>query len=592
MGCVHAVLDERKRHAYIVDVEAQPEETLFAHHDEYEIGSLIQTGGVGRVYRGVRKVDKRPVALKMFGYTPRIPTEAEVNKEIRHMMALGEVPGIIQCLGLFRDTAVGLVPGKLCTTQFPVIAMELVEGGDFLSRVLENRMVSEKVLSQLFKALVKTLSLIHEKGFVHRDVKLENLLFCKYETFSTIKVIDLGMMVQLSPKSSVHISDGIQGTPGYLAPESILCHEYSAATDMWQAGCCLYTMLSAEPAFIEDNLQQVTEGEFNKMKGFSWVGISEDAKDLVTSLLTKDKTLRISAEDVLKHPWIVSTSTGVNLEKEYYARIKALSLRRNLRGIYKVQNILQANKRRRTEFSERLRSQSIALKRETSSRRGSFSSQESQKVKLPRARSNSISSSPGSAQKSREMSTSSIPGLSIFTKPSFMSGDSDANLESLFVDIIFQHKLDTLRKYIVREACPKFLEDGGLFAANGSWLSRNADTALNFEKFVELVKAVDLTELAHMSIFNSFDLNPEGISYACVKTLVHDSYNIDFCINRDSKFRGRFTRATCNENAPEVPVTGPNTQSTHPQKYEKHENNATTHRFFCYCSCPNIFLSV
>jgi serine/threonine protein kinase len=48
------------------------------------------------------------------------------------------------------------------------------------------------------------------------------------------------------------------GTPGYIAPESITYHTYSAKTDLWQAGCTLYSLLSGLLPYGRDDYEQVT----------------------------------------------------------------------------------------------------------------------------------------------------------------------------------------------------------------------------------------------------------------------------------------------------------------------------------------------
>ena len=53
-----------------------------------------------------------------------------------------------------------------------------------------------------------------------------------------------------------------EGTPGYIAPESILYHTYSAKTDLWQAGCTLYSLLSGMLPFNRDDYEQVTHQRY------------------------------------------------------------------------------------------------------------------------------------------------------------------------------------------------------------------------------------------------------------------------------------------------------------------------------------------
>lgn len=505
MGCVTSLLSRRKRHAYIGDIDGKGlTESELLESDNFEFGDLIQTGGVGRVYAGIRKTDRRPVALKAFGYTNRIPSEKEVHREIKYMKALIGVSGIVQMLGVFLDTSQGLVSGKLCTHQFPVIVMELIDGGDFLQRVFENRMVSEKILSQLFKGLIKTLKNIHEKGFLHRDIKLENLLYCKYETFSMIKLIDFGMMVQLPAHKDVYISDNIQGTPGYLAPESISSFEYSPATDLWQAGCCLYTMLSAEPAFPDNDLQQITDGHFNEMKGFSWVGVSDEAKDLVASMLNKDKKARIKVNEILQHPWILNAAPDVNMEKEYYARIKTLVFRRNLRKVFKECNIHQENMKHRELLQTELPNICRPFKR----RKSAASVVEvSPKIPSPPIIPN-VSSSP---KRGLQFGSGVVPlgSKAPSLKTAGRSGSS-GNLDEFIVDIAFQKRIGKLKSLVLSHLCPDLCVDEVFALSSNCKIGKAGFNFLSYDKYLELLCYAELPELASLTIFQIFDTKKRG----------------------------------------------------------------------------------
>jgi serine/threonine protein kinase len=91
--------------------------------DEFEVGAYLQSGGTGKVYKGVRKCDKLNVALKFFGYTNRIADMENVYSEIELMSELRSVEGMVSFLGIFVDTPLGQLQGKRCMMPFPVIIM-------------------------------------------------------------------------------------------------------------------------------------------------------------------------------------------------------------------------------------------------------------------------------------------------------------------------------------------------------------------------------------------------------------------------------------------------------------------------------------
>lgn len=315
---------------------------------DFEIMSFVQTGGLGKVYCGKYLPENKIVALKFFGYTSRKPNNGDIYKEINLMMALKGIEGIVQLNGVFMDTEDGMIGSKKFKVSYPVISMEMLAGGELFERIIQSEIASEKQLAKLFKGIIIALNEVHERGFIHRDLKLENLMYASKEEDAPLKIIDFGMMVRMDERNSIYIGDNVQGTPGYIAPESIIKLEYSPKTDLWQAGCCLYSMLSGYMAFDPDNLDQVTFGTYKPMIGKGWDNISKEAKDLIHAILNRDANKRLSAKEILAHSWVNgSTAPDVNLGTSYFARIKALGLRQKLRLFFIEGNISEANRKRR-----------------------------------------------------------------------------------------------------------------------------------------------------------------------------------------------------------------------------------------------------
>lgn len=122
---------------------------------------------------------------------------------------------------------------------------------------------------------------------------------------------------------------------GYLAPESIQYFDYSSASDIWQAGCVLYSMLSGLPPFDPQDVQQVTHGRCFAMEGVGWEDISRDAKSLVKSLLVRNPKYRITIEQILEHPWMLNKDVSdKNLGMEYLTRLKHLALRQRMKNFF------------------------------------------------------------------------------------------------------------------------------------------------------------------------------------------------------------------------------------------------------------------
>ena len=70
--------------------------------------------------------------------------------------------------GVFMDTKSGYAEYKVDTKQYPVICMELLEGGDMFDRIQMRKTVSEQYIARIFRDVVLALDGVHKKGFLHR----------------------------------------------------------------------------------------------------------------------------------------------------------------------------------------------------------------------------------------------------------------------------------------------------------------------------------------------------------------------------------------------------------------------------------------
>lgn len=248
------------------------------------------------------------------------------------------------------DTEQGIVPNKIHKIALPVIVMEFLEGGEMFDRIQERKSVSEMYISAVLKDIMTGLKGLHSKGYVHRDLKLENLMLVNTNPQSPVKIIDFGMMVEMDPKLQMYKSKGVQGTRGYVAPESITRCEYTPKTDVFQAGCTLYALLSGFQAFNPARLDQVINGKYFQMKGPGWDNISQSAKDLVAGMLANDPVKRLSVTEVLAHPWLHMSASDMDMGDAYYDRIKSLVLKQRMKEFFLDHDLSEGNNDRKAKL--------------------------------------------------------------------------------------------------------------------------------------------------------------------------------------------------------------------------------------------------
>nr|GMD59002.1 phosphoenolpyruvate carboxylase kinase 1-like [Ipomoea batatas] len=101
----------------------------------------------------------------------------------------------------------------------------------------------------------------------------------------------------------------VVGTPYYAAPEVLMRREYNEKVDVWSAGVILYIMLAGFPPFRGDTTTETFEAVLRANLRFPakiFRSVSPEAKDLLRKMICRDVSRRFSAEQVLRHPWVMS----------------------------------------------------------------------------------------------------------------------------------------------------------------------------------------------------------------------------------------------------------------------------------------------
>jgi len=193
------------------------------------------------------------------------------------------------------------------------IVMELVDGSELFDRIVDKGYYSEKSTVHVIKQILHAVKYLHEKGIAHRDLKPENLLCSGSGSRETVKIADFGLSKIFSGNENLVTSCG---TPGYVAPEVLMCESYDKSVDMWGIGIITYILLAGYPPFYAENDTALFEKIMNAEYDFDdecWDDVSDLAKDFIQHLLVKDPQERFNADQSLQHPWITSTAPDKSL---------------------------------------------------------------------------------------------------------------------------------------------------------------------------------------------------------------------------------------------------------------------------------------
>lgn len=205
--------------------------------DRYEQLTEIGAGGMGKVFRAVDRVLKRPVVLKFINEDMRSDPEA-VSRFIREAQAAS---------ALMRPGIVTIYDIQVKEPLF--IAMEYIDGGTLRDRLKQGPMRPEEAAAKA--AACDALAYAHRAGVVHRDIKPDNIMVTKG---GAVKITDFGLARLTEGASRVTRTGQVLGTPAYMAPEQIQGKVVDARTDIYALGVVLYELLTGELPFSGGDL--------------------------------------------------------------------------------------------------------------------------------------------------------------------------------------------------------------------------------------------------------------------------------------------------------------------------------------------------
>ncbi|KAK8958635.1 Calcium-dependent protein kinase 8 [Platanthera guangdongensis] len=288
----------------------------------YELGEELGRGEFGITYLCIEKTTGEKLACKSISKNKlRTAVDIEdVRREVDIMRHLPAHSNIVSLKDTYEDdNAVHLV-------------MELCEGGELFDRIVARGHYTERAAAAVTKTIVEVVQACHKYGVIHRDLKPENFLFANKKETSALKSIDFGLSVFFTPGERF---TEIVGSPYYMAPE-VLKRNYGQEVDVWSAGVILYILLCGVPPFWAETEQGVAQAIIRSVIDFKrdpWPKVSESAKDLVKKMLDPNPKRRLTAQDVLDHPWLQNAkkAPNVNLGETVRARLQQFSVMNKLK---------------------------------------------------------------------------------------------------------------------------------------------------------------------------------------------------------------------------------------------------------------------
>jgi maternal embryonic leucine zipper kinase len=265
--------------------------------NQYALDKMIGKGGSAVVWRAANPETGQHVAIKCTsknaifqlvcdpqrGY---IPNEFFILSQVRHS-------NIIEFLEYTEDE----IYYYLVTTTYENCV-------DLFEFVELNGRIEERRLAHIAKQILSAVSYLHQQGYVHRDIKEENVLI---DDNDKVYLLDFGFAGRIPQKRRDWFTVAV-GTRHCMSPEILARQPYNGVSqDVWSIGVLLFTLAFGTRPFPDSAIDKMEFGwkhlDFKTECGIDLSGYHEQLVELIQAMLCTDCDQRITINEALHHPW-------------------------------------------------------------------------------------------------------------------------------------------------------------------------------------------------------------------------------------------------------------------------------------------------
>uniref|UniRef100_A0A8C7F4C9 non-specific serine/threonine protein kinase n=1 Tax=Oncorhynchus kisutch TaxID=8019 RepID=A0A8C7F4C9_ONCKI len=282
--------------------------------EDFDKVKMIGRGAYGEVQLVRHKASQKVYAMKQLSKFEMIKrSDSAFFWEERDIMAFSNSPWVVQLCCAFQDDL------------HLYMVMEYMPGGDLVTLTM-NYDMPEKWVRFYTAEVVLALDAIHSMGFIHRDVKPDNILL---DQNGHLKLADFGTCMKMDSTGMVHCDTAV-GTPDYISPEVLKSQGgdgyYGRECDWWSVGVFIFEMLVGDTPFYAESLVG-TYGKImdhkNNLNFPDNVQMSNDTKDLICAFLS-DREVRLGrngVEEIKRHPFFTNDQWTFDTIRETVAPV-------------------------------------------------------------------------------------------------------------------------------------------------------------------------------------------------------------------------------------------------------------------------------
>lgn len=265
--------------------------TQVMHIGPYRLLNVVYTGQTSRTWQAYDDRARRYVGLKTL-----FQSSSRDRKQVQMLKWEYQIGSKLHNERIIDITDFGWY------NKVPYIAMEWFSAPNIkqiIHKGYENYCAS---LPTMIPQMLEALAVLHESGWIHRDIKPDNFLFSEQEG---VKLIDFALCKPIKPSplaKLLKMKSVPQGTPSYMAPEQILGLPLDGRADLYSMGCALFEILAARPTYtgesMNDLLQKHVSGSIPMIRARN-KNITEEFSMLLAQMMAKKpKDRPKSARDV------------------------------------------------------------------------------------------------------------------------------------------------------------------------------------------------------------------------------------------------------------------------------------------------------
>ena len=212
-------------------------------NERYELKEEIGSGGMADVFKAYDLIEKRYVAIKAVKrdyckdaqYMRRFEHEARTVLNLKHK-------------NIVRAYEYGTYNGR------GYIVLEYVEGSTLKEYIKEHGALDPKSAVKLIAKVLEALEYAHNQGYIHRDVKPQNVLITDDKT---VKLTDFGIAKDAGSQTRTYDGNNVVGSVHYISPEQAKGEIVGKESDLYSVGIMLYELLVGKPPFDGENSVQI-----------------------------------------------------------------------------------------------------------------------------------------------------------------------------------------------------------------------------------------------------------------------------------------------------------------------------------------------